>query len=1243
MFSETKRVLFLTGTLLLIPALACAQTTVPIRSHEFSLPLEFEANRGQFAGDVLFLARTSHHFVYLTRDGMTLGLNSGAQSGAALQMKMVGANSAVTVAPESRLEGVSNYFIGNQPSQWQREVPHYSRIRYRTVWPGIDLVFHGRDQDLEYDFAVSPGADPSAIRLRYANARDLHLDTTGNLVIETGSGKVVQRLPEIYQEFAGIRRAVHGGFRIARNNEVQFKVDQYDRRKTLVIDPTITYSTYIAGTGTNTPSNIAVDSSGNAYLVGTVSSPDFPVVNPLQRVPTTVGLFHSSNQANTWGSASSSIGTAKVISLAPDPSNPQAAYAGTSRGLFKTTNSGSSWALTGSGLPTDAVTSVAVDPLSPATVYVCLPEGLYKSTDSGATWKPLPNAGLPTVVAVDFKNEGTIWVGSGFGYAVVSFDGGKTFFIANFPQFVTTSIAIDRNNSNNVFYGTADQALLVTNDGGLSFTPITTGLTLNPGALASVYAVAIDPHNSTRILVGTGNGAYISFTGGTSFQATQGIGNRKVLSVLFDPNTESVAVAGTAGGGVYVSNDGGQTWTATGPANLDVNALAMSSDEKNTWAGLYSPTDAFVTKINAAGTALVYSTYLGGSGATQGLSIAVDSASHAFVCGVTDAADFPTQNAYQKQIGGGTDFFISRLSASGSALDASTFLGGHADDSCAGVALDPSGNVYVAGTVTLLNAGNPDFPTTPGAFGAQPFGGEDCVVAKFDNGLQAPIYASFLGGSDSDSCTSIAADSSGNAYVVGDTFSSNFPTTLPPFGGSKAGGSTTNTPGFVTKIKPDGSGLIYSGLLGGANGYNLPGAIAVDRSGRVYITGYTEASDYPVTSNAISKVVGGAPRTMLSVIETDGSKLLYSTLLSNSGGDYAFDIALDSSGNVWLSGGAYGSSFPVTPDALPHPVNAVVYTPYVAEVDTTASKILHATYLAGSAGGLPGGLAIGSDGSVYVSGSTLSTDFPLTALPFQNSQTADYKVYLMRLGFGSTSGGVPIIVSAQNGASFQNGFASGAWMTIKGANLSTVVDTWNQTIVNGQLPTTLDGVSVSVGSQPAYVAYVSPGQINVVAPNVQPGPVSVTVTNAQGTSAAFSTTAQTYQPAFFPVSNNYVVATRQDFSLALKNGTIPGVNTVPAKPGDVIILWGTAFGPSNPAAPSGVEVPASSFPAAVPVTVMVGNQPATVYGAALAPGFAALYQVAIQIPTTLANGDYPVVATVGGQSSPVTSLITVQQ
>ena len=233
-----------------------------------------------------------------------------------------------------------------------------------------------------------------------------------------------------------------------------------------------------------------------------------------------------------------------------------------------------------------------------------------------------------------------------------------------------------------------------------------------------------------------------------------------------------------------------------------------------------------------------------------------------------------------------------------------------------------------------------------------------------------------------------------------------------------------------------------------------------------------------------------------------------------------------------------------------------------------------------------------------------------------------------------------------NGASFQAGISPNAWITIQGTNLfGGQPDTWANSIVNGSLPTSLDGVSVSIGGQPAYISYVSAFQINAVAPNVAPGNVTVSVTNSLGTSGTVTVAAQAAQPAFFAWSGvPYVVATRQDFSDAAKNGTITGVTTIPAKPGDVIILWGTGFGPTSPAAPVGVVTPSSStYLTANTVSVSVGGVSATVYGAALAPGFAALYQVAIQIPPSLTSGDYQVIAAVNGVQSPGGALITVQQ
>lgn len=1226
---------------LLLTLIGGAQAATAVRSREVRLPLEFEANQGQFATQVLFLARTPSHFVYLTRDGMTLGLSSSAQRGAALRMRLVDANRSVTVAPENRLAGISNYFIGNDRSRWHRGVPHYGRIRYGEVWLGIDLVFHGRDQSLEYDFTVAPGADPSTIRLSYANAGKLSIEENGDLTIETASGKVTERLPEIYQESSnGTRRAVRGKFRITQNQEVRFEVGAYDHRRPLVIDPAIVYSTYIGGTGTIAVKKIAVDNAGDLYLTGSVSSPNFPVVNPAQQFSTDVGLFRSADKGSTWGAANPAFGTSKVLSIAADPSNAPVAYAGTSVGVFKTTNSGSTWASASVGLPNDSAGAVAVDPLSASTLYACTPEGLFKSTDGATSWKLLPNAGAPVTVAVDPKTEGSLWLSYSFGVPLVSFDGGKTYFQANSNQFTGTSIAIDPANSKNVFFGAANQGLLVTNDGGISFHTIMTGLVPTAGSSVTVNAIAIDPKNSANMLVGTNTGIYMSISGGLGFNASAGLGGRAVLSLLYDPKSSNIAVAGTAAGGVYVSTDGGRTWKASGPSNLDVNGLAMSADEQSTWAGLYAGNNAFVTKINPAGTSIVFSTYLGGSGQTNGSGIAVDSSGRAFVCGSTGASDFPIVNQHQSYAGG-VDMFVSRLSASGS-LDVSTFLGGRADDECYGVALDASDNLYLTGTSILLNGGSSDFPTTPGVFGPHSLGGQDCVVAKFDSGLAKLIYSTFLGGGSADSCYEIAVDISGSAYVAGTTFSTDFLTTQTPFGGSQVVGSSTNSPSFVSEIKPDGSALVYSGLLGGLKGTTQLNSIAVNSAGRAYVTGFTEASDYPITSDAMKEPAPSSNYSaMLTIIEAGGTKLVYSTILP---GDYAQSLVVDGSNNVWLTGSTVNSTLAVTPDALPHTMaEGAAVTPWVMEVDPTTSTVLHASYVSGSAGGEPGDIAMGPDGSIYVAGTTLSTDFAMTGSPFTNTQSSGYAAFIMRLDFssGGGSGNGPSIAAVANGASFQNGFASGSWMTIVGTKLSSVTDTWNKAIVNNHFPTVLDGVSVNVNGNPAYVYFVSAGQINVVAPDVPPGPVTVTVTNSLGTSDSFAATAETEQPAFFLWNNTYAVATRQDFSLAVKPGTFAGKTTVAAKPGDVIILWGTGFGPTNPPATAGIPVPASSFPTANPVTVKIGTTSAKVYGTALAPGFAALYQVGIQIPTSLSDGDYPVVATVNGQSSPATALITV--
>jgi uncharacterized protein (TIGR03437 family) len=342
---------------------------------------------------------------------------------------------------------------------------------------------------------------------------------------------------------------------------------------------------------------------------------------------------------------------------------------------------------------------------------------------------------------------------------------------------------------------------------------------------------------------------------------------------------------------------------------------------------------------------------------------------------------------------------------------------------------------------------------------------------------------------------------------------------------------------------------------------------------------------------------------------------------------------------------------------------------------TGTLTVLHS--FSGPDGSSPNGLLLGIDGSFYGTTSlgganAFGTLFQMTPAggvttlhSFNGTDGADPVGPLIQASdgnfYGVTQGGGisglgtvfrldlpnsgPIVYPSSgvvNAASYQSGISANSWISILGANLSSTTDTWANAISNGVLPQSLDGVSVSVGGQPAYVAYVSPGQINALAPNTTPGNVSVTVRNGLGASTPVTALAQILQPAFFQWGS-YAVATRTDYSLAVKNGTFPGVTTIPAKSGDTIVLWGTGFGPTTPIAPAGMVVPSETpYNTANPVMVSVGGVGATVLGAALTAGDAGLYQIAVQIPAGLPNGDYPVLATVSGVESPSNVLITIQ-
>src|SRR5438034_955650 len=204
------------------------------------------------------------------------------QRRAVLRMKLVGANPKPQLTGEEELPGKVNYFIGNDPKKWRTNISTYAKVKYREVYPGIDLVHYGNQRQLEYDFVVAPGADPKAIRLGFEGAETMEIDARGDLLLHTPEGDVRQHKPVIYQEFDGTRTQVSGGYSLSRRNQVSFELGKYDPGRPLIIDPTLSYSTYLGGNGDDTPYGIAVDPAGNVYISGYTSSTNFPTASAFQ-------------------------------------------------------------------------------------------------------------------------------------------------------------------------------------------------------------------------------------------------------------------------------------------------------------------------------------------------------------------------------------------------------------------------------------------------------------------------------------------------------------------------------------------------------------------------------------------------------------------------------------------------------------------------------------------------------------------------------------------------------------------------------------------------------------------------------------------------------------------------------------------------------------------------------------------------------------------------------------------------
>ncbi len=454
------------------------------------------------------------------------------------------------------------------------------------------------------------------------------------------------------------------------------------------------------------------------------------------------------------------------------------------------------------------------------------------------------------------------------------------------------------------------------------------------------------------------------------------------------PGADLSAVRLRAEGADSLALDGGllRLTTAVGEYTLplfEVADLAAADVPTPTLTGdqITSPFAASAPNLQSAlsnpqANTLLYSTFLGGSGDGDdyGNAVAVDGNGNAYVTGDTISSNFPTTpGAFDTSINGSHDAFVTKLNAAGSGLVYSTFLGGSSLDHGNAVAVDGSGNAYVTG-----RAISTDFPTTPGAFDTSFNGNGDVFVTHLNGDGNGLIYSTFLGGSGDDSGNALAVDGSGNAYVTGWTPSSNFPTTPGAFDRSFDGGSYFGTDAFVTKLNAAGSGLVYSTFLGGA-GDDVGYAIAVDGSGNAYVAGYTTSSGFPITPGAFDTGYNNISDAFVTKLNSAGGGLAYSTFLGGSGDDKGFGLAVDGSGNAYVTGWTTSSDFPTTPGAFDTSYNGGTYIDaFMTKLNAAGSALVYSTFLGGSNGDYGNDLTVDGSGNAYVIGWTSSSDFPTT-------------------------------------------------------------------------------------------------------------------------------------------------------------------------------------------------------------------------------------------------------------------------
>ncbi|HWS86861.1 MAG TPA: FG-GAP-like repeat-containing protein [Pyrinomonadaceae bacterium] len=1004
----------LVAACLLLAALSLSQTSTPAGSAEArrtnaperggqgprlaegygQLPLWFEANRGQTDGSVKFLARGSGYTLFLTERGAVLRLRAKAAEGeerrsGTLRLVMEGASRSPKVEGHDPLPGRSNYLRGREARGWRTGVPTFGRVRYESVYRGIDAVYYGRQGRLEYDFVVAPGADPSRIRLRFDGARSTRVEENGDLVISTEVGDVRQQRPVAYQEFDGGRREVKAGYVLDKRGRVRFDLGAYDRTRELVIDPVLVYSSYLGGADADTGTSIAVDAAGSAYVAGTTSSTDFPVTGGA--LQTSKGDFNDAfilklsadGRSLVYATYLGGGGDEQCNAVAVDSAGN--AYLGgftastdfpVTAGGFQTSKSGlgdaflsklnpSGTALVYStyvgGAGSEQVSSIAVDAAGAA--YVAgrtdsldfanvagadrAGSPVYRSADGGASWGASAS-GLTASTVLDFavapSNTAVVYAATNLG-VYVSADGGASWQRGGQPSpstvvFFTRAIVVDPSNPSVVYAGTSGgSGVYKSTDGGLTFEAKANGI-----SIPLVNTLAVHPTTPATLYAGTGFAIFKTTNGGESWtELNLGIpgAGPGANEIVIDPSNPQTVYAATPNRGVLKTTNGGTSWTQVNnglPQDAGfiplLRTLALDPSNPSTLFTAFSGFPTGIFKSTNGGASWVNSSAgltatVGGQTFTPSVNaILVDPSSPSTVYAAT------TGYGVYKSTDGGTNWAPS--------------------------------NAGLANRGVLALAARPG---SPGAVLAGTVAGADPFVMKFNPSGAALEYLRLLGGSESDDARSVALGPNGSAYVAGTTASPDFPTAnarQPALGGVQDA--------FVLKLDSGGN-TVYSTYLGGGSTEQGAG-VAAGADGSAYVVGLTNSNDFPL-ANAYKSALGqnDFQDAFVTRLSPDGQALVYSTYLGGQGSDQAFGVAVGADGGAYVAGQAGSQDFPLAGSGAAF---AGLSDAFVTQFNPAGSSLVYSTCFGGSDVDAANAVALDGAGGVYVAGTTSSTNLPLS-------------------------------------------------------------------------------------------------------------------------------------------------------------------------------------------------------------------------------------------------------------------------